>query len=103
MEALYTAELPTSPGSLTATFADDTAIITTDSDPAVASQIQTDLLAIQNWLKMENNSERNQVDPCHLHYATCGAHTGPYQRCATPPNGRRQISLAPPGQKTYLA
>jgi hypothetical protein len=49
---LYTADLPTIPGSLTATFADDTAIIATDSDPAVASQIlQTDLLAIQNWLK----------------------------------------------------
>jgi hypothetical protein len=36
---LYTADLPTSPGSLTATFADDTAIITTDSNHAVASQI----------------------------------------------------------------
>jgi hypothetical protein len=35
-----------------ATFADDTAIITMDSDPAVASQIlQMDLLAIQKWLK----------------------------------------------------
>jgi hypothetical protein len=42
---LYTADLPTSPGTLTATFADDTAIITTDCDPAVASQLlQMDLL-----------------------------------------------------------
>jgi hypothetical protein len=49
---LYTADLTTSPGSLTATFADDNAIITTDSDPAVASQmLQMGLLAIQNWLK----------------------------------------------------
>jgi histone H2A len=49
---LYTADLPTSPGTLTATFADDNSILTTDSDPVVASQLlQTDLLAIQNWLK----------------------------------------------------
>jgi hypothetical protein len=46
---LYTADLPISPGSTTAAFADDTAIVTTDSDPTIASQIlQTDLLAIQN-------------------------------------------------------
>jgi hypothetical protein len=44
---LYTADLPTSPRTLRATFADDTSIITTDSDPAVASHLlQTDLLAI---------------------------------------------------------
>jgi hypothetical protein len=49
---LYTADFPTSPGTLTATFADDTSIHTTDSDPVVASQIlQTDLLAIQTWLQ----------------------------------------------------
>jgi hypothetical protein len=43
---LYTAE------STTATFADDTAVVTTDSDPAIASQkLQTNLLAIQNWFK----------------------------------------------------
>jgi hypothetical protein len=46
---LCTADLPTSPGSTTATFADDTAVVTMDSDPAIASQkLQTDLLAIQN-------------------------------------------------------
>jgi hypothetical protein len=49
---LYTADLPTSPCSTTATFADDTAVVTMDSDPAIASQkLQTDLLAIQNWFK----------------------------------------------------
>jgi retron-type reverse transcriptase len=49
---LYTADLPTSPGSTTATFADDTAVVTMDSDPAIAWQkLQTDLLAIQNWFK----------------------------------------------------
>jgi hypothetical protein len=49
---LYTADLPTSPGSTTATFADDTAAVTMDSDPVIASQkLQTDLLAIQKWFK----------------------------------------------------
>jgi hypothetical protein len=47
---LFTADLPTSPESTTATFADDTAVVATDSDPAIASQkLQTNLLAIQNW------------------------------------------------------
>jgi hypothetical protein len=46
---VYTADLPT---STTATFADDTAIVATDSDPAIAShKLQTNQLAIQNWFK----------------------------------------------------
>jgi hypothetical protein len=46
---LYTADLPTSNDSFTATFADDTAVVATDSDPATASQkLQTTLLAIQS-------------------------------------------------------
>jgi hypothetical protein len=49
---LYTADLPTSPESTTATFADNTAVVTMDSDPAIASQkLLTDLLANQNWFK----------------------------------------------------
>jgi hypothetical protein len=67
---LYTADLPTSPESSTATFADDTAVVTLDSDPAIALQkLQTDLLAIQNWFKkMENESQQIQVDLCNIHY-----------------------------------
>jgi histone H2A len=49
---LYTADLPTSPPTIIATFADDTAVLATDSDPAVVSQkLQTHLLAIQIWLQ----------------------------------------------------
>jgi hypothetical protein len=44
--------------STTATFADETAVVTMDSDPAIASQkLQTDLLAIQNCFKMENEKQ----------------------------------------------
>jgi hypothetical protein len=67
---LYTADLPTSPGSLTATFADDTAINTTDSNPAVASQIlHTDLLAIQNWLKTWK-MKANETKSTHVTFTT---------------------------------
>jgi hypothetical protein len=49
---IYTAHLPPSPESTTATFADDIAVLSTHSDPAIASQkLQTNLLAIQNWFK----------------------------------------------------
>jgi hypothetical protein len=49
---MYTADLPTSPTTTIATFADDTAVLATVSDPAVASQkFKTHLLAINIWLK----------------------------------------------------
>jgi hypothetical protein len=49
---LHTADIPTSPDTTTATFADDTAVLATDSDPAIASQkLQTGLPAIQHYLK----------------------------------------------------
>jgi histone H2A len=72
---LYTADLPTSPGTLTATFAEDTSILTTDSDPVVASQhLQTDLLAIQNWLKtwgMKANETKSTHVTVTTRHATC--------------------------------
>jgi hypothetical protein len=48
---LFTADLPISPEITSAIFADDTAVIATDNDPAiVSSKLQTNLLAIQSWL-----------------------------------------------------
>jgi hypothetical protein len=83
---IYTADLPTSPGSTTATFADDTAVATMDSDPAIASKkLQTDLLAIQNWFKkMVNKSQRIQVVPRNIHYMKRNMPSGPYKESATP-------------------
>jgi len=49
---LYTGDLPTTADSTTATFADDTTILTTHKDPAIAThRLQTNLNEIQLWLK----------------------------------------------------
>jgi hypothetical protein len=62
--------LPTSPEYTTATFADDTAVVTMDSDPAIASQkLQTDLLAIQNWFK-KWRMEANESKSIHVTFTT---------------------------------
>jgi hypothetical protein len=58
---LCTADLPSSSEYATTTFADDTAVVAMDSDPAIASQkLQTDLLAIKNWFK---NGEWKPTNP----------------------------------------
>jgi hypothetical protein len=64
---IYTGNLPTSPKSTTATFADDTADTDMDSNPAVASQkLQTKVLAIQNWFK----KWRMKAKACKLMHIT---------------------------------
>jgi hypothetical protein len=72
---LYTAELPTSPDSTIATFADDTAILATDPDPAIAyHKLQTSLLAIKHWLikwRLKANSSKSTSVTLTTHRATC--------------------------------
>jgi hypothetical protein len=56
---LYTADLPTSPESTTATFADDTPVIARDN---ASYKLQIRLLTIQHWLKkwrMKANSSKS--------------------------------------------
>jgi hypothetical protein len=93
---LYTADLRTSSESTTATFADDTAVLAMDSDPAIASQkLKPTYLEFKTGLKMENESHRIQVDPCNIHYMRRSVIPGPYKQCATPPR-RCQVSRAAP-------
>jgi hypothetical protein len=50
----------------TATFADDTAVVATDSDPGIGSyKLQTNLLAIQNWFK-NWRMKANGCKPVHV-------------------------------------
>lgn len=50
--SIYTADLPKSSHVMTATFADDTAVLACDVDPAIASKhLQDSLLSIQAWMK----------------------------------------------------
>jgi hypothetical protein len=59
--------MPTSSESTTATFADDTAVLATDSDPDIALQkLQTNLFAIQNWFK----KWRMKADRCKSIHVT---------------------------------
>jgi hypothetical protein len=66
----YTAALPTSPHSFTATFADDTAVVASDSDPATASQkLQTTLLAIQSRPR-DWRIKANETKSVHVTFTT---------------------------------
>jgi hypothetical protein len=95
LHLLYTADLPTSPDSFTATFADDTAVVATDSDPATAShKLQTTLLAIQSWWLRDWRIKANETKSvqCDVHYKTRNVPTGPYKWCA---NTSREPSQIP--------
>jgi hypothetical protein len=59
-----------SPKTLIATFADDTSVLPTDSDPAVALHLHhTDLLEIQHWLKRWR-MKVNETKSTHVIFTT---------------------------------
>jgi hypothetical protein len=64
------ADLPTLTDSTTTTFADDTAVLATDSDPGIASQkLQTILDAIQKWLR-RCRIKANKSKSVHITFTT---------------------------------
>jgi len=67
---LYTAHLPTTADSTTATFADDTVVLTAHENPVIAShRLQLHLREMQSWLKkMAYESKWNQIGPSHHHF-----------------------------------
>ncbi len=63
---IYTADLPVTADTEIATFADDTAILTTHVDPVMAThKLQTALYEIQNWLK-KWRMKANETKSTHL-------------------------------------
>jgi hypothetical protein len=72
---LFTADLPIPPETTSATFADDTAVIATDNDPAiVSSKLPTSLLAIQSWLtrwRMKVNGSKSTHVTFTMRRGTC--------------------------------
>jgi hypothetical protein len=100
---LQTAELPTSLESIIANCADDTAVLATDSDPAIAShKIQTKPLANEDWFrkwKMKANGSRST----HVTFTTRNEMCSPPPPVHnSPPRGRCQVSRATPWHENYL-
>ena len=67
---LFTADLPTSFGVTTATFADDTAILAASKDPVIANQrLQQSLYSIQKWLNTWR-IKANEAKSIHVTFTT---------------------------------
>jgi hypothetical protein len=72
---LYTSDLPTSGNTTTATFADDTAILATHEEPAIASMThQATINKINDWTKkwrIKINQSKSTYITFTLRYQTC--------------------------------
>lgn len=72
---IYTADLPTSQDTMTATFADDTAVIATDSAPEVATEIlQSNINTLQQWMlkwKIKVNQAKSKHVTFSMRKRTC--------------------------------
>jgi hypothetical protein len=66
---LYTADLPTTADSTTTAFRDNTAVLTTREDPALATRrLQTHLNKIQLWLeKMAYEDKWSELSPSYFY------------------------------------
>jgi hypothetical protein len=103
---LYTADLPTFPDSAKANFADDTAVLATDLDPAIASyKLQTSLLDIQHLLtkwRLKANSSKSTHVNFTTRKATCpGVHI--YNEKLSQAEEVKNIFWVTPGQTPHLA
>jgi hypothetical protein len=59
----------------------DTAVLATDSDPGTASQIlQTNLDAVQKWLKKWKIKANESESPCHSQHTKRNLPTSPYKQ-----------------------
>jgi hypothetical protein len=68
LNLIYTADGPTRGDTLIATFADNTAILSSDADPVRASErLYHHLNLLQNWLKMENQGKPGQIHSNNIH------------------------------------
>jgi hypothetical protein len=74
---IYTADLPTTSNTTIATFADDTALLATDSDPARASQLlQHHLDLLQEWFN-KWKIRINQTKSSQITFTTKRTHCPP--------------------------
>jgi hypothetical protein len=91
---LHTADLPTSSESTTATFADDTAVLAMDGDPAIASQkLETNLLAIQNWFK-KWRMKANGCKSIHVTFTIRKETAPPVQISNVQPSPKKKSSIS---------
>ena len=107
---LYTADLPTTANNTTATFADDTAVLTTREYPMIATHtIQTHVNEIQLWLKMAYEGKWKEISPSYFypkkeHLSPLPPHpTRPPKQQAAEPSWRRKVPGYTSEPKTHLA